>query len=314
MELIVNAINIVISIFLMMALGFVGAKRGWFDAGAKKLFSFLVVKIALPCMILTRITSSYTRDTLLEGAYGLVVPFLSMLALYAIARLLVVILRIPKNRTGVFTAMMVFSNSVFIGVPIARALFGEEVLPHTLLYYIANTILFWTLGAHGLRADGQGKAPFFSKQSLKNLASPPLVTFAVSVLIVLIGLPLPTALFSACDYVGSLVTPLSMLFVGMVLAGIRLKGLKIDRGQLAVIVGRFVLSPVFVYLLAIAFPLAAITRDAFLVQATMPVMTQVSITAGMYGADTEYATVGTTITTVLTLLVLPLLAAVLPLI
>ncbi len=314
MDLIESAVNIVISVFLMMMLGFLGAKRGWFDEGAKKLLSFLVVKIALPCMIVAKITTSYTRATLLEGAYGLVVPFLSMLALYLLAQGLIRALRIPKGRRGVFIAMVVYSNSVFIGVPIARALFGESVLPHTLFYYIANTLFFWTVGAPTMRLDAQQGASFFSKESLKNLVNPPLIAFFSSVIVVLIGIPLPRAILDACEYVGSIVTPLSMMFIGTVLAGIALKNLKIDRGQIAVIVSRFVLSPLFVYLLAFVFPIARITRDAFLVQAAMPVMTQVSIVASLYGADAEYATVGTTVTTVLSLAVLPLLAMLLPVI
>lgn len=315
MELIGNAVNIVISVFLMMGLGFAGAKLKWFDEGGRKLMSFLVVKIALPCTILSKITTSYTRATLVEGAYGLVVPFLSMLALMLLARLLLRPLRIGEKRRGVFTAMFVFSNSVFIGVPIARALFGDEVLPHTLLYYIANTVFFWTVGVRMMRADGdEARTPILSMQTLKNLASPPLITFAVSVLIVLIGIPLPKALLDACDYVGALVTPLSMMFIGTILADIRLKSMKLDAGLIAVVIGRFVLSPLFVYLLVFIFPLETLTRDAFLVQAAMPVMTQVSIIAASYGVDAEYATVGTTITTLLSLAVLPLLAMILPVI
>jgi len=315
MSLIVNAVNIVVSVFLMMALGFVGAKLKWFDDGGRKLMSFLVVKVALPCTILSKITTSYTRTTLAEGAYGLVVPFLSMVALMILARLLLRPLRIDKKRRGVFTAMFVFSNSVFIGVPIAKALFGDVVLPHTLLYYIANTLLFWTVGAPMMRMDAsEGKMAFFTRDTLKNLASPPLIAFFSSVLLVLIGIPMPKALLDACDYVGAMVTPLSMMFIGTILARIRFKELKLDAGLVAVILGRFALSPLFIYLLVMVFPIAHMTRDAFLVQAAMPVMTQVSIVASTYGTDAEYATVGTTITTVLSLAVLPALALLLPLI
>ncbi len=148
-----NAVSIVISIFLMMAVGFAGVKLRWFDENAKKLISFLVVRIGLPCMILSKITTSYTRDTLTEGAIGLVVPFLSLFMLFFLAKLLIPLLRLPKRRAGVFTAMLVYSNCVFVGVPIAQALFGDGVLPHTLLYYIANTLFFWTVGARGMRAD-----------------------------------------------------------------------------------------------------------------------------------------------------------------
>jgi predicted permease len=154
--------------------------------------------------------------------------------------------------------------------------------------------------------------PVFSKDTLKNLINPPLIAFFGSILLVLLGLPLPGAVLKAAEYLGAIVTPLSTVFIGTVLAGIALKDIRIDRGQIAVVVVRFLLSPGIVYLLAMLIPIGQVTRDAFLVQASMPVMTQVSIIAAMYGADAQYATVGTTLTTVLSLGMLPLLAAILP--
>lgn len=312
MELILNAASIVVSIFLMMALGFIGAKKGWFGENARPLFSFLVVRVGLPCMILYNVTTNYTRESLAQGAFGLLVPFLSMSAVWLLAMLLHKLLRIDEKRKGVFLCMCAFSNSVFIGVPISTAIFGEAVLPDTLLYYIANTLIFWTIGVFTLRQDGGEKQPLFSKATLKNLFSVPLTTFLISVVIVLLGFQLPKPILDACKYLGNIVTPLSMLFIGTVLAGIQFRNLKIDRGQIAVVVCRFVLSPLLVWAISLLIPLGTTTRDVFLVQASMPVMTQVSLLSATYGGDVEYATVGTTLTTLLSLVMIPVMAILLP--
>ena len=85
----------------------------------------------------------FTHDSLVQNASGIAVSMLS------IAGLILPGLapwrgwaRVPANRRGVFISMFAFSNSVFIGVPVSTALFGEEAVGFALLYYIANTSIF----------------------------------------------------------------------------------------------------------------------------------------------------------------------------
>lgn len=312
MELIGNAVSVVVTIFVMIALGFIGQKRAWFGPEARKLFSFLVVRLALPGMILYNVTTSYTRADLLGGLVGMTIPLISLLGSWFIGLLLYKVLRISPKRKGVFLCMCTFSNTVFIGVPINTAIFGESALPVMLLYYIVNTLLFWTIGVRAMRADGGDKSPLFSMQTLKGLSSPPLIAFFSSVLLVMLGISIPKPLLEACRYMGGIVTPVSMLFIGTVLGGISLKNLRIDRAQIAVTASRFLLAPLLVFLLSRVITVDILTRDVFIMQAIMPVMTQTSIVADMYGGDVEFATVGTAFTTMLCLLVIPLAAIALP--
>ncbi len=88
--------------------------------------------------------------------------------------------------------MFAFSNSVFIGVPVSRALFGEAVLPYTLLYYLANTSLFWGRGLPLMRrwggaARGRRQAP-----------PVPLVVILICFLLVLARFRPPQFFMDAC--------------------------------------------------------------------------------------------------------------------
>lgn len=308
MDLIGNSVSIVMTIFLMIAVGFAGTKFKWFDASSRKLFSFLVTRLALPCMVIYNITTNYAREDLLLGARDMIIPLLSMLGSWAIAALLAKLLKIPAKRRGVFLCMCTFSNTVFIGVPINTAIFGESALPLMLLYYIVNTLLFWSIGARSMRKDAGDNPPFFSLATLKSFANPPLIAFVLAVLLLMIGIPVPKPILEACRYMSNIVTPVSMLFIGTVLAGIEFRRLKPDKAQVAVILSRFLLAPALVFLLAwiLPIPIPQLTRNVFMMQAIMPVMTQTSIVAEMSGADVEFATVGTTLTTLLSLLVIPL--------
>ena len=57
---------------------------------------------------------------------------------------------------------------------------------------------------------------------------------------------------------------------------------------------------------ALIFPMDGLSRDVLMVQAGMPVMTQTALVAASTGSDEEYAASGTALTTVLSLLMIPL--------
>jgi malate permease and related proteins len=306
-----TALESVFSVILMIALGFVLAKRGWFEGSSSSLLSRLVVSLALPAYMISNLMGGYDRAKLLSMLPGLPIPFLAMLASYAIALLLAALIRVPRERRGTFASMFALSNTIFIGLPVNLLLFGDESLPYVLLYYIANTSLFWTIGVYGIALDGalrSGRpAPsLFSLEGAKRIFSPPLVGFLAAVIMILLGVKLPKSIMDCCKYMGSMTTPLSMLFIGIVISRVEWKKLRLDKDTLFVLAGRFLISPALLILLARPANLPLLMKEVFLVQAAMPAMTQTPILAETYGADSEYAGVATSLSTVLSLATIPL--------
>jgi predicted permease len=306
-----NALEGVISVILMIALGFALAKKGWFGADSSALLSRLVVSVALPAYMISNLMGGYDRAKLVAMLPGLPVPFAVMLVSYAIASGLAALLRIRKERRGTFSSMFALSNTIFIGLPVNLALFGEESLPYVLLYYIANTTLFWTFGVYGIARDGSAregrpKPSLVSADGLKRILSPPLVSFLLAVVLILIGIRLPSFLLDTCKAVGAMTTPLSMLFIGIVIARVEWGKLRLERDLLVVVAGRFALAPLLLVIVARPTNLPLLMKQVFFVQAMMPAMTQTPILAGAYGADSEYAGLVTALTTALSLATIPL--------
>ncbi len=200
-------------------------------------------------------------------------------------------------------------------VPEARHFRVEASLPFVLLYYIANTSLFWTVGVYGIARDGsirrgRPRPALVSGESLKRILSPPLVAFLTAVALILVGVRLPKVLMHSCKTLGAMTTPLSMLFIGIVIARVEWKKLKLEVDLLLVLAGCFLLSPLVLVLMARWMALPLLMKKVFFVQAAMPAMTQTPILAEAYGADSEYAGLGRALTTVLGLATIPLYMAV----
>ena len=109
----------------------------------------------------------------------------------------------------------------------------------------------------------------------------------------------------SCKYIGNLTTPLSLLFIGITFSTISIKDIKFDKDMLALLLGRFVLSPLVVYALALVIPIPSLMTKVFIIQSAMPIIAQSAITARAYDVDYRYATVMVTISTVLSILFIP---------
>lgn len=304
------ALQSVFSVILMIGLGFGLAKARWFEGDAASLISRLVVNVALPAYMVSNLMGGYDRAKLLSMLPGLPVPFAVMIASYLVAMGLAVIFRVHKDRRGTFQSMFALSNSVFIGLPVNLLLFGEASLPFALLYYIANTTMFWTVGVYGIAADGAlrngGQKPsLFSWSGLRRILSPPLLGFLVAVILILLGITLPKSIMDSCRYLGNMTTPLSMLFIGIVIARVEWKTLKFERDYVVVLAGRFLATPALMALALRWLDLPLLMKQVFFMQATMPAMTQTPILAAAYKADTEYAAIGTSLTTVASMISIP---------
>jgi hypothetical protein len=307
-----RALESVFSVLAMIALGYGLARRAKQNSGAIALLTRLVMSIALPAAMISSLMGSYDRERLLALLPGLPIPYVVMLVAFLVAALIARLIRLPQSRRGVFVSLFALSNTIFIGLPVNHILFGAESLPFVLLYYMANTTLFWTIGVYGIARDaaargGKPAARILSFEGLRRMLSPPLVAFLAAALLILVGLRLPPFFLGLTQTVGSMTTPLSMIFVGITLASVELKSIKPNLELALLLGGRFVLSPLLLILAVRWTDLPRLMKSVFLIQASMPAMTQIPIVAKAYGAEAEYAGVMTSLTTVASLLTIPLI-------
>jgi len=307
MEIILHALQGVTTVLIMIGIGFELARRGWFSEESTRLVSKLVTNVSLPCFMLASIPSQFDRAHFLGFLHGLVIPFCSMLLCYAVGRVIARAIGVHPGRRGIYTTCVSMSNTIFIGLPLVLALFGNEAIPFIMMYYMANTTLFWTISAHDIAMDGTAgaKSPLFSMSTLKSIMSPPLLGFIGGVVLVLFDTQLPAPVQRAFTYMGATTTPLAMIFIGIAMSRTKWQEIHIDREVLTAVVGRFVLCPVCVMIMLPFFDIPPLMAQTFIMMAAMPAMTNTSIVAEYYGADYKYAAMLTVITTCMAVFTTP---------
>lgn len=302
-----HAIEGLMSIIIMVSLGYILTGRGWFTPDNSRLLPKLVTYISLPTYMVWNLLSTFTKENFIPLFAGIVVPILAMLISFVIAFILSNILSLPSNRKGTFRSAFFCSSSLFVGVPVNLALFGENSLPYVLVYFLANAFLFWTIGNYSISLDGKtAPAKVISVDTIKRVFSPPFMGFTFAVILILSEISLPPFIMNTCKYLGNMTTPLSLLFIGIAMFSVKLSTIKFSKDVIAVLIGRFIISPIAILIIASFFPIPELMKKVFVIQAALPAMTQTTILAKVYGADTEYAAVLVTITTVFALLALPI--------
>ena len=307
MDIFLRSISGILVILVMILVGFVIGEKGWFDDKSRGLLAKLVTQVALPCYMLYTITQRFTAADLLKMLPALRFPALSMVLLLGIATGVARIFAVRQDRRGLFISMFFNSNTIFVGLPINQALFGDASIPYVLIYYMCNTTFFWTLGTYLIQRDGEGEAQFDLKTSLKKVFSPPLMGFLLGIVLVILHIQLPAFIASDLQYLGNLTTPLSMIFIGLSVSHIGVKQLVLGKDQLLILLGRFVVAPLLMASIVYWLPLPILMKQVFIIQSAMPVMTNAPVVASLYGADSDYAAVMVTETTLATMVVIPIL-------
>lgn len=302
-----DALGSVFSIVIMIALGYFLTHKKWIDEENAKVFAKLITNIGLPTMMINNLMINFDKEKLLDAGKGLFVPFASIALSYLCAKVFCRIFRVREGRQGAFQSIFFVSNTIYMGLPVNLALFGEQSVPYVLLYYIANTTFFWTIGVYEISRDGKtGGAKLFSKATLKRIISPPLLGFSSAIVLILLGIKLPSFILDSCRYLGNITTPLSMIFIGNTIYYVDLKGIKVDKDMIGALIGRFVISPILVLIVILVYPLPPLMKNVFTVQAAMPAMTNTAIMSRIYDADYKYAAVMVAISTLLSVLVIPI--------
>lgn len=301
-----QAVECVLSLFLIGLVGYIMDKRGWFTPELKALWPRLVLTVTLPLYMYESVVTTFNYQKLKQLFQGVMVPAISILLCFAIGWGLTKVTRMPRTRAGIFATTFATSNTIFIGLPVNIALFGEEALPYVLLYFFANTTFFWTVGIYQFSRCGNGPvSPLWSRATLKHIFSPPLIGFFLGLLSALSGLHPPAFVMNAARYIGSMTTPMAVIFIGLTLSSINWKSLIPDQDICLLLAGRFIISPMIIIILLSIIKLPPLMAKVFVIQSSLPTITTAVLLSDYYQADTKFTSVAVALNTFLALVTVP---------
>ena len=308
--LFLTSLESIIPIIALIVLGYFLQVRGWFHNDFGNDLSKLIMNVAMPVSIFVSVLKYLTLEKLISLSGGLVYTFVAFALGYIVAFLSVKAFKVAPGRRGTVINTFVNANTIFIGLPLNIALFGDDALAYFLIYYITNTISTWTLGVFLMTSDSKsGKKKQESHFDWKKLLPAPLLGFIVSVVFLVINIPLPSFVSSTLGYVGGLTTPLSLVYIGIVLAKAGIKTIRFDKDSIVALVGRFIVAPVLMFAVLKLMAPGMVTAEyqTFMIQSATPALAVLPILANQGDGDVEFSTNIVTLSTVLFVIIIPII-------
>lgn len=288
-------------ILFAMAMGFLAHRLGYFNSETDQRLSKVVLNITMPAMIVAAVI---TGDTLPELA-----EVLAVLKVAAVFYLLEMVFALATPRLlegtpgqkGVWRFGLVFGNIVFIGYPVATALFGPGALFYAVILAMPFNLLSYTLGPLML----VGAKRFQWKQLLT-----PCTAAAVLGLFFALTRLRPPALVGEClAFVGNVTVPLSLLVVGSLLAGFPVGQVFKSPRLWCFSVLRLLVLPGVLYAVLRALGTESLLLGITVIEMAMPVAVNGSMLCLEYGGDKECMAQATLLTTAASIITIPLIAS-----
>lgn len=315
MYILLEVLKSIFPIVAIVTIGYLLGQKSWFKASFSGDISKLIMKIALPASIFTSVASRLTASQLTMFAEGMLVSGGAVAISYLAAFLLVKACRIRPGRRGIFINAVANANTIFIGMPLNIALFGSKSMEYFLVYYVVNTISTWAFGAFLITNDPMETTETKRKKDLgailKKIFSLPLDAFLLAISLVLLKVKVPAEILACTQYLGNLVTPLALIYIGLVLNKAGLKSLRFDRDTNLALAGKFLIAPAAMIGMLLVTKhfglfLPAAERDTLIMQSAVPALTVLPVLADDGKGDVNYATNIVALSTILFVVAAPI--------
>lgn len=295
-----------LSLFIIMLVGYVAFKIKILDNLTTKKLTSLVMNITLPSQIIIAFLNSVGEISNFTVFKVLALSFLCYLIFAAIIIIFIIAARIPKEDSGMYAYMLLFANVGFLGYPVIQAIFGQVAIIYAVVANIAFNILAYSVGVVFISNKTS------SKFNLKLMLNPPMISVVISSILFLLNARLPIFLSSSLNYLSNTTTPLAMIILGATIAQIPINEM-FDEWKIYVFtLLRLIVAPVAVFsvmkTLNITDPLILGT---LVILAGMPVATNATMMSIQYGGNSKLASQGVFFTTILSMITIPLIAIVL---
>ena len=304
-----NALSASLVLLMLMSVGYFMGVRGWMTAQEKKFVSKYIVNIAVPCNCVVGLLNNLIHDQLAQAGIMLVSGLLGVGATLLLSMALATLLRLPRERWGVFVLMAGLSNTIFIGIPVSTQLFGEACMPYLMIYFLANTTFLQSLGFVLIeRAGSKGGGGITVAGVLKSMfTKPPVLAVIFSLILLVLDLRLPGPVMKFAGYISNSVSPMALIYCGFIIFELGLKNIRLMKGLPLMLVVRLGVAPLVCLAFCQLFGVTGLAREVFIVESALPVVSQVTVMAGAYGADERYAATGACLSTLGRFITIPIL-------
>jgi predicted permease len=292
------------TLFAIVIVGYGAGKLGYLGGDFDRQLSRLVINLTCPALIL----SSAMTGELPDREYILPLLLISVVTYAVLTGVAFVLPRyLTRNKAdeGAIGFALMFGNVGFMGYPVVASIFGHEAVFYAAVLNVVNTFAVFTIGTMLITGKSEVEGGRFQK---KVLYSTPMLAAYLTMLIVIFRIDnIPAWICQPLTMIGNITVPAALLIIGSSMSNLPLRALMGNVTVYATSLFRLVLLPLGVYYLCTLLGFSSFVVNINTVVIAMPVATYGTILCLKYGKDTATITEVTFITTLISMLSIPLL-------
>lgn len=294
-----------IKLFIIICVGFVLSKVKILDNHTRGQLTKILLYVTTPALIIHSFIENMggSRAVLLK-LFG--VATITYLLLPLAGVILMLLLRVSKKERGMYIFMTTFANVGFMGFPVVEALFGSQGVFYTAVFNCMFNIVIFSFGVVLMYYGEEDGKSLKEVLSLKKIMNPGIIGCLCAIIIFLAGIMVPPVVDDVFASVGGLTSPLAMILVGASLAGMKAKELFGGVRIYVFTVLKQIAIPLLTWPLISIFITDELLSAVTLLMVSMPVANSAVLFATEYGKDEKLAAKGIFITTVASLVTIPL--------
>lgn len=292
-----SLLMIVVPVFLVFVVGFTAQKLLKMDI---KSVSSVSLYILFPCLAFT---TFYTSPLDGEFLYALFYSLLLMLVLTVITIIIARLLKYGRAEIGAMLLGVLFPNSGNYGAPVVLFAINAAAFDYAIMLTVIHTFIISTVGIF-IASYGSGAAITVREAVQSVMRVPVIYAVLTAIIFQLINFEIPAAFMEIIEMIGAASIPIVMLILGMQLAEMKLghSGMTEVTG---LVVMRMAISPLIAMGLTLFMPVDDTFKLVFIILNAMPVAANATMIAAAYNTKPDTVSLGAFITTLLSLIALP---------
>ena len=292
----------IVQLFLMIFMGYLIVKTGLVRDDDSKVLSKIILYLIVPCVIINSFQVDYTTDTV----KGLLIAFAASVMTQVILLVVISVAGRLLHLNEVEVASVYYSNSGNLIVPIVTFILGQEWVLYGCVFMSVQLVFLWT---HCKKIISR-EASYDWKKIILNIN---MISIFIGVVLFFTKIRLPEIIGNTLASVGTMIGPASMIVTGMLFAGMNLKQIFANKRVYFITFLRLIAVPLIALVLIKLSNLASFSADGnkimlivFLAIITPSAYT-VTQMCQVYGNDSKYASAINVMTTLLSIITMPVM-------
>lgn len=293
----------VLVLFMLIVVGYGIKKLGIVSEAINKEIGNLVINIALPAFLIVSMNMKFSMEMMWNSGIFVIISF-GVYAFFAIAaKFISKLLRVEGKSQDVFEYVLLFSNVGYMGYPVIHVVYGETGVFYTAIYNLSFSLLVWSYGVYLMNRHSD------HKEKRKGFLNPGLVAVLIGFVMFAFSIEMPRPVFQTLKMIGDTTTPLSMMFIGFILAESKLSELLTDWKIYALSGIRLLILPMMVFAGLSVLGLKDMMLTIPVIIAAMPAAANTAIIAAKYHSDFKLASQVIFVSTLISVLTIPMVIA-----